>query len=295
MRWFIALLAAGFAVELLGSEKLDNNGPNSFSESIGRQATLEFSFEPEADLATGGGFTNWDTRLSAPLFGKRLGENWVIGARLRYRFSEIDWTEQALFDNSSLHRIDLSLNLAYVPEDSPWVGFISAGPALAFDGSAMDGDDLLFVALIGVGYRFNEKFSLLGGAYFSQDFGEPRLIPAPGFVWTPSEAWAISLIPPRLRIAYSPNRDWRLVAEAFPNGGRWSVTTLEGEDAFLDLSGARAGVRLERRCFEKAWLFLSAGAVFSRDLTLETSGGKALFESDADTGLYLAGGFVWTF
>lgn len=295
MRWIFVMLAAGFSADLLGSDRIDDNGPNSFSESLGRQATLEFSFEPETDLAAGGGFSFWDSRVSAPVFGKRLSDDWLIAARLRYRFSEIDWTEQALFDNSSLHRIDFGLNLIYKPADSPWVGFLSAGPSLATDGSEIDGDDLFYVALIGVGYRFNEKFSLLGGAYFSQDFGEPRLIPAPGFIWTPNSQWAISLIPPRLRIAYAPNKDWRLAVEAFPDGGRWSVSTLDGGEAFLDRSGARAGFRLERRCFDKAWLFLGVGAVFSRDLTLETSGGQALFESDADTGLYVAGGFVWTF
>ncbi len=274
---------------------MDEGGPNSFSESIGRQATLEFSYEPEADLAAGGAYSYWDMRLSAPLFGKRIGEDWIFGARLRYRLSAFDWSGQNLYDNGDLHRLDLSLNLVYKPESSPWVGFLSAGPALASDCSEIDTDDVLFVALAGVGYRFSKKFTLLGGAYFSQDFGKPLLIPAPGFLWTPSEDWTLSLIPPRLRIAWAPAENWRLAVEAFPNGGRWSVTTRDGQDAFLDRSGARAGLRLERRCFAQAWLFLAAGGVFNRDLILETTGGEKLFESDADTGFYFATGLAWSF
>ncbi len=296
MRLVHALLLPFLSLAALAAENpTEEGGSNSFNESIGRQATLEFSYEPETDLAAGGGYSYRDMRLSTPLFGKRLGEKWIIGARLRYRLSEFDWTGQDLYDNGDLHRLELSLTLVYKPEASPWLAFLSAGPALASDCSAFDGDDLMFVAITGVGYRFSESFTLLGGAYFSQDFGEPRLIPAPGFIWTPSEHWTLSLIPPRLRIAWKPSTDWRLGVEAFPNGGRWSVTTMDGQDAFLDRSGARAGLRLERRCFGKGWLHVAAGCVFSRDLVLETTGGRKLFESDADTGPYVNAGFIWSF
>jgi hypothetical protein len=73
------------------------------------------------------------------------------------------------------------------------------------------------------------------------------------------------------------------------------VTTLEGEEAFLDRSGARAGLRIERRVVGNAWLQLSGGMVFARDLVLETDAGKVLFESDAEATPYLSAGFLWRF
>lgn len=277
-------------------EQTDDGSSNTFNEAFGRQIRLDYSFEPEADIDDGGGFTFWETQLSTPLFGKKLGDNWIIGARLRYRLSEIEWTDQALFDGSLLHRIDLSLALVYRPRNSPWNAFISAGPALAGDFSSINSDDLLFVAIAGAGYRFSERFTLLAGAYFSQDFGEPLLLPGPGFIWTPSPKWSVSLIPPRLRIAYAPNDDWRIAAEAFPNGGRWNVRTLDGEEAFLDRSGARAGLRIERRVIgENGWLNLSAGWVFARDLVLETTDDRMLFDSNVEGGAFVAAGFAWRF
>ena len=287
--------AATFEATEQVSEPDQDGGGSSFGEAMGRQARLDYSYEAEADLDSAGAFSYWDVTLSSPIYGRRLGRNWIFGARLRYRFSELDWTEQALFDNDSLHRLDLSLTLVYKPENSPWSGFLSAGPGLSGDGSNVNGDDVLYVAIAGIGYKFSERFTLLAGAYFSQDFGEPLLIPAPGFMWQISKKWNVSLIPPRLRIAYAPSEDWRIVAEAFPNGGRWSVTTLEGEEAFLDRSGARAGLRIERRVVGNAWLQLSGGMVFARDLVLETDAGKVLFESDAEATPYLSVGFLWRF
>ena len=287
--------AATFEATEQVTEPDQDGGGSSFGEAMGRQARLDYSYEAEADLDTAGAFSYWDVTLSSPIYGRKLGRNWIFGARLRYRFSELDWTEQALFDNDSLHRLDLSLTLVYKPENSPWSGFLSAGPGLSGDGSNVNGDDVLYVAIAGIGYKFSERFTLLAGAYFSQDFGEPLLIPAPGFMWQISKKWNVSLIPPRLRIAYAPSEDWRIVAEAFPNGGRWSVTTLEGEEAFLDRSGARAGLRIERRVVGNAWLQLSGGMVFARDLVLETDAGNVLFESDAEATPYLSAGFLWRF
>jgi hypothetical protein len=290
-----AAAAATFTAPAEAEAPAQDDGGSSFGEAMGRQARLDYSFEAEADLDTAGTFSYWDVTLSSPIYGRKLGRDWIFGARLRYRFSELDWTDQALFDNDSLHRLDLSLTLVYKPENSPWNGFLSAGPGLSGDGSNIDGDDVLYVAIAGIGYKLSERLTLLAGAYFSQDFGEPRLIPAPGFLWQISKKWNLSLIPPRLRLAYAPSEDWRFVAEAFPNGGRWSVTTLEGEQAFLDRSGARAGLRIERRVVSNAWLQLSGGMVFARDLALENEAGRVLFESDAEATPYLSAGFLWRF
>jgi hypothetical protein len=279
-----------------GEEESTNDGsPNAFGEALGRQATLDYSFEPDTDLEAGGAYSYWDVRLSAPIFGKRISDDWVIGARLRYRLSELDWEGQSLFDNDLLHRLELNLSLVYRPKTSPWTAFISAGPVLGTDGSNINSDDLFYVAIVGIGYQFSDRFTLLGGAYFSQDFGESRLLPAPGFIWTPSRKWTLSLIPPRLRIAYAPSSDWRIAAEAFPDGGSWSITTLDNQSAFLDRGGVRLGLRVERRVIGNGWLWVGGGWMVGRELIVEDTQGRRLFESDADSGAYVGTGFAWRF
>ncbi len=290
-----SLVILASPVTAAAQAQIGESDADSFMASIGRQATLDFSFEPSTDLDAGGSFSFWDARLSAPLYGAKLSEDWTLGLRMRYRVSTFDWDRQAIFDNDSLHRIDFSASLIYLPDNSPWMGFLSAGPALATDGSNIDGDDFFFVALAGVGYKFSETFTLLGGAYFSQDFGEPRLLPAPGFVWTPNDEWTLSLIPPRLRIAYAPNRDWRIAAEAFPDGGRWSITTQAGQDAFIDRGGARLGLRVERRVLDNGWMYVGGGWMVARDLQVETTAGTPVFNSDADAGAWFGAGFAWRF
>lgn len=302
MSRFPASLVLCLALSPLASslaEKPDTNeegGSNSFSEALGRQIRLDYSFEPESDLDAGGTISFQEAAFSTPLFGAKIGEDWLVAMRLRYRLSDLEWQKQALLDDDPLHRLDLNVSLIYRPESSPWTAFLSAGPALAGDDSGLSDDAWLFTAIAGAGYRFSHRFTLLAGAYYSQDFGESRLLPGPGFIWTPSEKWSLRLIPPRLRIAYAPAADWRVALEAFPNGGRWSVRTLDGQAAFLDRSGARAGLRIERRVIgENGWLHVGAGWVFSRDLTLESEGGKVLFDSGANGGAFVSTGFSWRF
>ena len=273
----------------------DSGSPNAFGEAIGRQATLEFTFEPTSDLDAGGDFSYWDTRISVPIFGGKITDSWFYGIRSRYRLSEFDGSGSDFFNQNSLHRLDVNLSLLYRPKSSPWVGFISAGPALATDGENIDSDALLLVGIAGVGYRFSDSFTLLGGGFWSQEFGEPRFLAAPGFIWAPSEEWTASLIGPRLRIAYAPSSNWRIAAEAYPDGGRWNIQTADGQDAFLDRSGARLGLRVERRLFGNGWLFLGGGYMVSRDFEVESVGGDRLYSSDADSGAFFNTGFTWRF
>ena len=114
-------------------------------------------------------------------------------------------------------------------------------------------------------------------------------------MWTPNDEWTLSLIPPRLRIAYAPNRDWRIAAEAFPDGGRWSITTQAGQDAFIDRGGARLGLRVERRVLDNGWMYVGGGWMVARDLQVETTAGTPVFNSDADAGAWFGAGFAWRF
>lgn len=279
----------------LANEEIEGGSPNAFEDGMGRRAVLEFSWEPEASLDVGGDLGFMEVDAALPVWGGRLSESWRYGFRLNYKASGFTLPEIVPIDEDTLHRLDFRAALIWRPENSPWSGFLSGGPALSADGASMDEDALLWTAILGIGYRFSDSFTLLAGGYFSQDFGEPRLIGSPGFIWTPARQWSASLIGPRLRIAFAPSEKWRIALEAKPDGGRWSVRTTDDEQAYLDRSTARAGLRVERRFAENGWLFAGGGWTFSRELRAEDGGGQELFDSDVDDGIYFSTGLTWRF
>ena len=277
------------------NEEIESGSANPFADAMGRKAMVDVMYEPEADLEKGGEFSYRDVELAVPVYGGRLTDAWFYGFRAWYRLSEFELPASVPHDGDLLHRADLRASLIYRPEGSPWMGFLAGGPALATDGETINSDDVLWTAIFGLGYRFSDTFTLLAGGFFSQEFGEPRLLGAPGFVWTPSEEWAASLIGPRFRVAYAPSSDWRIALEAKPDGGRWSIDTPEGSEAYLDRGAARAGLRIERRISAQGWLHFGAGWMFARELRVESSSGRELYDSDVDDGLYIATGLSWRF
>ncbi len=280
----------------LAAQDSNQTKPAAIGEGLRPLGRFDFAWEPESDLDMGGRFSYWDIRVNTPIWMTELGRDWLLGAVMRYRFSEINWEGQTYFLNDDfLHRIDLNLALLYHPQDSPWLGLLAAGPALATNGGRIDSDDWMFVAIAGVGYRFSKNFTLLGAAYLSEDFGDLSVIPVPGFSWRISEQWDAFLVPPWLRITWKPNSDWRFAAEANTDGSRWSVADLNGDDAYLDRRVIRAGLRVERRLIGNGWLYASGGWMFARELSVETSSEQTIFESDAEAAPYLGAGFVWRF
>lgn len=257
---------------------------------------FDFAWEPESGLDVGGRFSYWDIRVNTPVWMTELGGDWLLGAVTRYRFAEINWDGQTFFQNNDyLHRIDLNLALLYTPQSSPWLGLLAAGPALTTNGGRIDSDDWMLVAIAGAGYRFSSSFTLFAAAYLSEDFGDLSVIPVGGFSWRISDKWDAFLVPPWLRLTWRAAERWRLAAEVNTDGSRWSVATPQGEDAFLDRRVIRAGLRLERLLVGNGWLYASGGWMFARELSVETSDGRTLFESDAESAPYLGAGFVWRF
>ena len=122
------------------------------------------------------------------------------------------------------------------------------------------------------------------------------MLPGIGFIWEINSQWTASLLPPRVRIAYSPSSDWRFSLEAYPDGGFWSVETADGEQASLERKALRTGVRVERKIADNSWAYVSGGWAFGREIRIEEeNGGRVPFESDVDDGAYLAVGLTFGF
>jgi hypothetical protein len=260
-----------------------------------RALRLDVSFEPEADFDEGGAFESWQTRLKVPVFGARLREDLILGLQLNYELTTLD-TSFPLLDREEMHRLELGSMLVYKSDDSPWTALLGGWVGLATDGSSVTGDDVAVRALAAGGYRFSDRFNLLFGAYYSNDFGDATLFPGLGFMWKVSENWTASLIPPRLRLTYQINDLWSVSAEAYPDGGAWSAESFEGDPALVERKAFRAGVRVERQLGESGSFHFGMGSALGRELRIENENtGRLLFESDIDDGLYFSTGLAFRF
>lgn len=289
----IRTLLAAAAVSLMAASDVMAQSME-LNPDVARTARLDTWFEPASDLDRGGEVEFFQSRIASPVYGQRVGD-WVLGLRAGYEFTSLDLPGDLLAE-SSLHRLELGPTAVYAPAGSPWRAFVLSSAGLATDFSSLDGEDVIYTAIAAVGYKFSDRFSLLAGGYYSQDFGDARLFPGIGFLWQVTDDWSVSLLPPRLRIAYTPNDSWRFALEAYPDGGGWSVESEDGQQALLERKSLRAGLRIERKIGDKSWAYLGAGWAFGREYRLEDENtGRLLFESDADDGAYLALGFNFGF
>jgi hypothetical protein len=52
---------------------------------------------------------------------------------------------------------------------------------------------------------------------------------------------------------------------------------------------------VERRVIGNGWLWVGGGWMVGRELIVEDTQGRRLFESNADSGAYVGTGFAWRF
>jgi hypothetical protein len=285
----LSLLSLTLLTDALRAQSLDMNPSDS------RAIRLEASFEPEADLDGGGNLETWQTRLRVPFFGTRLGTDWFLGLQLNHEMTFLDLNPGLLADEE-LTRLEVGAILGWRPEGSKWTALLGTWGGVSTDWSEINGEDFVLRVLAAGGYRFSDRFTLLFGAYYSNDFGDATVFPGPGFIWKVTDAWTASLIPPRLRVSYAFNDLWSLSAEAYPDGGTWSAESVDGDQATVERKNFRTGLRLERRLGEKGAIHIGAGWALGRELRAEREdNGSLLFESDVDDGLYISTGFSYSF
>lgn len=285
----LGLLPLALLTTSLRAQSMDMN------PSEARAVRLDASFEPEADLDQGGSVQTWQTRLRLPLFGTAIGTDWRLGFQLNHELTFLDLSPD-LLANEEFHRLELGAVLSWRPESSNWTALLGTWGGLSTDWSDVDGEDFVLRVLATGGYRFSDRFTLLFGAYYSNDFGDATVFPSLGFIWKISDAWTASLIPPRLRLSYAFNDRWSLSAEAYPDGDSWSAESLDGDQATVERKNFRTGLRLERQLGEKGVFHIGAGWSLGRELRAEREdNSRLIFESDVEDGLYFGTGISFRF
>ncbi|MBK1826033.1 DUF6268 family outer membrane beta-barrel protein [Haloferula rosea] len=211
--------------------------------------------------------------------GKGSSLTWV--PMLNYTYSSLDvspLTPVPGFDES-LHEITLPNFLLYNRSGSKWFHGFYNSFGLRSDLGNVDSRDFFLSAAIGSGYQFNEKFALGFGVYASDITNDPFIVPAPVFVWMPTEDWLISYYGPRFIVRKEFGSDIRFGFEAGWNGGNWNVDSpIASQDSLrVNLSSFRFGLFYKQRIYGNFWGEVGVGYTVGNELKVNSPGGRDLF------------------
>jgi hypothetical protein len=240
------------------------------------------SWTNAADLDGGGDISIYELSAQGdvPII---MRDRLKLTAGLRYRFNTFDFesTDTAFgSDSLDLHRLEVPANLWL--DRGRWKFWLRLQPGISSDFEDISSDAFSITALGLASYKINDRLSIAGGVYYSQDLGESRILPAVGLIWRPTPQWSLALTAPRLQIAYAPTRKWLLTLKAYPSGGSWNIQDPDGEgNADLNYSAVRAGIGIDHQIGDTpAWVFVDAGLQFAQELELD--GSSERFNQDID-------------
>lgn len=296
------LLLSAFALSLAASAwagdpisyAVDSEQDRTEESFIPRYAVAGgyISWTSDADFSNGtGSVSQWEAGIqgNAPILTR---DNYRLTAGIQYRYNRLSFTGAPLpLSNRDLelHRVDVPLNL-WADLNSRWKFWLRLQPGWYSDFDNVGSDDFILTTLALLSYRWNDTTRVAFGGYYSRDLGEPRLLPAVGFIFEPDPQWSIALTFPRAEVAYAPNRDWFIAARVFLSGAGWNITDPAGgsNDVDLDYKSMRVGLGVERRLSGPWWAYLDAGAQLSQEISIEDA--PYTFEQDLDSSAFVTGG-----
>jgi hypothetical protein len=172
-------------------------------------------------------------------------------------------------------------------QGSPWFFVAWARAELASDFQHINGDDFTFDIAGGVGYRFNDRFSLTTGATVLNLNGDSRIIPGINFDWVVNDKTRIGLYGPMPMISYKPNEDWSFSMRGIPGGGVWNITNDHGDSKSINLTSYQLGVFASRRITGEFWINAGVGAtVFNNIKYSDPDGSHKTLDEDMGSGLF---------
>ena len=250
------------------------------------------SWASDADFSsTLGSLSQWETGVQAnvPFFET---DKIRLTAGIQYRYNRLKFTGALgpLADmDFDLHRVDIPVNF-WADLNPRWKLWLRLQPGWYSDFDNVGSDDFILTTLALMSYQWNEKARIAFGGYYSRDLGEPRLLPAVGFIFEPDPQWSIALTFPRAEVAYAPNRDWFIAGRVFLSGAGWNITDPAGgsNDVDLDYKSMRIGLGVERRLSGPWWAYLDGGAQMGQEISIEEA--PYVFERELDASVFVTGG-----
>lgn len=230
---------------------------------------------------------NLISALSRPI---TVARDIMLLPMLQYELTSLD------FDNTNrgfplgdedLHSVSLHLAAVKFDKDSPWLYGAWARAEVASDFQHMDGDDITFDIAGGVGYRFNDSFTLAAVAAVLNLNGDTWFCPGINFDWEVNDQVRVGLYGPMAVISYTPCEDWKFSMRGSPGGGIWNITDDNGDSKSIDMSSYQVGAYASRRLTGKLWLNAGAGMTIANNITYsDPDGDNEVLDEDLESGLF---------
>ena len=260
-------------------------------------AWVLFTYDGESDVNVKGqpGATDasaWmadvDAVISLPVY---TNSQIAFLAGAGYRWTRFEFNKIQGVGNYDVYTIRIPFDLVYVGLKR-WTFWANVTPGLFSDLDGITSDDYrtqvhgmaMFEAVQGV--------NLSVGASYDREFGEDRLYPLGGVVWTVTPEWQLRLILPEPEVVYAPTKRLAFFAEARPAGGLWNIhDRSDDQDYDLSLKTWQVGGGMEIALTEHVWVHVAGGADVNREYEIQRDG-KSLLESEADDAWFARAGLV---
>jgi hypothetical protein len=226
--------------------------------------------------------------LSKPI---SLGANITLLPTFRYEgtFLRYDGIPAGFpVKDEDLHSLELPLYFIHSTPSSPWIFGAWVKPSLSTDFDHIDTDDIFLDVALGAAYKFSDRLYIGGGVAAFDVFGDPSLIPGPGFIWMPTDDIAINLVGATFTADWKASENWKFGLDVRSAGGVWNIDD-NHQSRTLDFTSFRAGLHADRRIVDTWWVEGGAGMTFANKIELRTHGGLGLNENvlgDLDEGVY---------
>ena len=208
---------------------------------------------------------------------------------VQYSLTGLDFDGVGKFPlaDEDLHSVSLHLAAIKLNKNSPWFYGAWARAEVASDFQHMNGDDVTFDIAGGVGYRYNDHFTVGAGIAAINLNGDAWICPGINFDWVVNDQLRVGLYGPMPVVSYTPNEDWSFSLRGLPGGGTWNITDNNGDSRSIDLSSYQVGAFVGRRLTGKLWLDAGVGCTLLNNIKYaDPDGSHKLLDEDMGSGLF---------
>ncbi len=236
------------------------------------------------------GINQWG--IMSPIFYQK-SDDWAFGAGFRYELTDIDFSNSALLNESTLHSIDLPLFASYDQSESlQWI--LLFNPTLSGDLDHISGDGMNYMTMAGVRYEKSENFQWIFGAFYSTGFNDNTFIPGIGFSWKPSENSDFLFAGPLLRYRYSFTDSIDFILDGKYSSNDWN-TYNAGTERDLSLKTYQLTASIQWNFNENNAAYGGVGIEVAREIEIKNDIGTVLHKKDIKSAPLFEVGYRYSF
>lgn len=236
------------------------------------------------------GINQWG--IMSPIFYQK-SDDWAFGAGFRYELTDIDFSNSALLNESTLHSIDLPLFASYDQSESlQWI--LLFNPTLSGDLDHISGDGMNYMTMAGVRYEKSENFQWIFGTFYSTGFNDNTFIPGIGFSWKPSENSDFLFAGPLLRYRYSFTDSIDFILDGKYSSNDWN-TYNAGTERDLSLKTYQLTASIQWNFNENNAAYGGVGIEVAREIEIKNDIGTVLHKKDIKSAPLFEVGYRYSF